>query len=58
MLKYNEEKNKFTKNLCVDELDSMSMGSDCSGSSGDEFNGFKISRLEMIKFSIFSMINV
>jgi len=66
MLKYNEEKNKFTKNLCVDELDSVSMGSGCSGSSGgsgnyydmpDEFNGFKISRLEMIKFSIYSMIN-
>ena len=66
MLKYNEKKNQFTKNLCVDELDSMSMGSDCSGSSGgsgnyydmpDIFNGFRISRLEMIKFSIYSMIN-
>ena len=66
LLKYNKDKNKFTKNLCVDELDSMSVDSDYSGSSGglgnyydmpDEFNGYKISRLEMIKFSIYSMIN-
>ena len=66
LLKYNKEKNNFTKNLCVDELDSMSYNSGYSGSSGgignsydmpDEFNGYKLSRLEMIKFSIYSMIN-
>lgn len=66
LLESDNKKNKFTKNLVVDELDSMSVDSGYSGSSGgrgnyyeipDEFSGYKISRLEMIKFSIYSMIN-
>ena len=62
----NNNNNKCTKNLFVDELDCMSADSGYSGSCGsggnyydipDEFNGYKITRLEMIKFSIYSMIN-
>ena len=66
LLTYNNKNNKCTKYLCVDELDSITVDSGYSGSSGgrgnyydipEEFSGYKISRLEMIKFSIYSMIN-
>ena len=63
----NKKKNIFGRKLSVDELDdesdSGSIGSN-SGSYGrnsfdipEYSNGYRISRLEMIKFSIYSMIN-
>ena len=63
----NKKKKIFGRKLSVDELDdeldSASIGSN-SGSYGrnsfdipEYSNGYRISRLEMIKFSIYSMIN-
>ena len=63
----NKKKNIFTRKISVDELDDESGSVSCDSNSGSwgrnsfdipEYNiGNKISRLEMIKFSIYSMIN-
>ena len=63
----NKKKNIFKRKLSVDELDdeldSVSIGSNTNSYGSNSYdlpeysNGYKISRLEMIKFSIYSMIN-